>query len=77
MSQSSIIDRFRTLNTWRRDAEEAPHKPMLVLYALGRWHTSRIAQIPFAEVDRDLTQLLRDFGPERASYHPEYPFWRL
>src|SRR5215469_13726089 len=33
--------------------------------------------MPFAEVDRDLTELLKEFGPSRQSYHPEYPFWRL
>src|SRR5262249_2274645 len=25
----------------------------------------------------DLTALLKEFGPPRQSYHPEYPFWRL
>jgi putative restriction endonuclease len=28
-------------------------------------------------VGRDLTGLLKEFGPPRQSYHPEYPFWRL
>jgi putative restriction endonuclease len=28
-------------------------------------------------VDRDLTPLLKEFGPPRRSMHPEYPFWRL
>jgi putative restriction endonuclease len=28
-------------------------------------------------VDGDLTPLLKQFGPPRQSYHPEYPFWRL
>jgi putative restriction endonuclease len=30
-----------------------------------------------ADVDRDLRKLLIEFGPQRRSYHPEYPFWRL
>ena len=34
-------------------------------------------EIPFAEVSRDLTELLKEFGPSRKSHHPEYPFWRL
>lgn len=77
MSQLSIFRRFGGLNTWRRDTEEAPHKPLLLLYALGQWHNCRVIRIPFAEVDRELTALLQEFGPERVSYHPEYPFWRL
>ncbi len=28
-------------------------------------------------MDADLTDLLKEFGPPRQSYHPEYPFWRL
>jgi putative restriction endonuclease len=76
-SGPSIFERFQCLKTWRRGAEEAPHKPLLILYALGRWHTSRLTRIPFADVDRDLTPLLKEFGPQRGSYHPEYPFWRL
>jgi putative restriction endonuclease len=76
-SQPSIFERFQCLKTWRRGAEEAPHKPLLLLYALGRWHTSRLTRIPFSEVDRDLTALLQEFGPGRASHRPQYPFWRL
>jgi putative restriction endonuclease len=52
-------------------------KPLLVLYALGRWIRGDQGGIPFGEVDRDLTELLKEFGPPRRSYHPEYPFWRL
>lgn len=33
--------------------------------------------IPYVEVDRVLHDLLLEYGPERKSYHPEYPFWRL
>ena len=31
----------------------------------------------FNEIETPLRQLLIDFGPQRSSYHPEYPFWRL
>jgi hypothetical protein len=53
-----------------------PHKPLLVLYALGRWGRGDPGAIPFRNVDRDLTPMLKEFGPRRQSYHPEYPFWR-
>lgn len=33
--------------------------------------------MPYADVDKDLRELLREFGPPRQSLHPEYPFWRL
>jgi putative restriction endonuclease len=77
MTSESVLDRFDKLNVWSRADQRAPHKPLLVLYALGRWSRGEKGDIPFLEVDADLTKLLQEFGPPRQSYHPEYPFWRL
>src|SRR5262249_37279885 len=65
------------LNVWSRGGQRAPHKPLLALYALGRWSRGDRGEIPFHEAERDLEGLLQEFGPERRSYHPEYPFWHL
>ena len=72
-----IRRRFQRLNIWRRGGERAPHKPLLVLYALGRLSQGKYGGIPFSEVDPALRELLAEFGPPRKSQHPEYPFWRL
>jgi putative restriction endonuclease len=77
MSRESALVLFDRLNVWSRGGQRAPHKPLLVLYALGRWARGERGDIPFREVDRDLTALLKEFGPTRQSYDPEYPFWRL
>ncbi len=77
MTRDSILALFDKLNVWSRNGERAPHKPLLVLYALGRWSRGETAAIPFREVDADLSLLLKEFGPSRQSYHPEYPFWHL
>ena len=53
------------------------HNPLLLLYALGRLSRGVGKSMPFREVAPELTELLREFGPSRKSYHPEYPFWRL
>lgn len=76
MTHETILQSFDQLNLWRRGDERAPHKPLLVLYALGRWSRGE-AEVSFKAVDPDLTALLKEFGPPRQSYHPEYPFWRL
>ena len=68
---------FRHITMWRRGAERAPHKPLLLLYALGKCQRGEPRAIPYTEVDPALQQLLRAFGPPRRSYHSEYPFWRL
>ena len=73
---SEILTRFDDLNTWRQGDQRAPHKPLLVLYALGRWQQSK-AEVTFKEAEPELTALLREFGPPRKSDHPEQPFWRL
>lgn len=76
METSECLERFDNLNVWKRGSERAPHKPLLVLYALGRWQNGE-TQIAFSDASPILTELLRDFGPQRKSYHPEFPFWHL
>lgn len=77
MTPEQLKQRIRQIVVWKRGEERAPHKPLLLLYALGRFVTTGQRLIPFVEVDRDLRVLLVEFGPERKSYHPEYPFWWL
>jgi putative restriction endonuclease len=77
MADDPILQRFDRLNVWSRGDQRAPHKPLLVLYALARWSRGERGDLPFREVEKPLTELLREFGPSRKSDHPEYPFWRL
>jgi putative restriction endonuclease len=72
----SVIDAFRKLSVWKRGGVRAPHKPLLVLWALGRLREGA-RLIPFEEVDSKLARLLEEFGPPRKRLHPEYPFFRL
>src|SRR3954465_12277781 len=76
MTIDAILTRSDELNTWRQGDQRAPHKPLLVLYALGRWQQGK-DEVTFAEAEPDLTALLREFGLPRKSDHPEQPFWRL
>src|SRR5436305_5001567 len=71
-----VLARFDALTTWRQGGRRAPHKPLLVLYALGRWQQGK-AEVTYREAEPELTALLREFGPSRKSDHPEQPFWRL
>ncbi len=65
------------ITVWQRDEQQAPHKPFLLLYALGRCLNDGERLLPYAEVDRELRPLLIEYGPERKSCHTEYPFQRL
>lgn len=62
---------------WRRGDERAPHKPLLVLYALGQLQSGAGRLIPFDQLERPLERLLKEFGPPRKSPHPELPFFHL
>jgi putative restriction endonuclease len=76
MTRDDLFSRFESLTTWSSGGQRAPHKPLLILYALGEWARGQ-QSVRFADARQPLTDLLRDFGPPRQSYHPEYPFWRL
>lgn len=77
MDKDLLKSLFDRITVWKRGGQRAPHKPLLVLYALGRCYRNERRLIPYSEVHRELTKLLIEFGPTRKSYHPEYPFWRL
>src|SRR3954464_13679087 len=76
MDSKAVLKRFDALNVWKQGDQRAPHKPLLILYALGRWQQG-ITEVTFLEAEPALTELLRRFGPQRKSNPPEQPFWRL
>ena len=77
MDREAIIQKFEQLKVWRNAAERAPHKPLLILYAIGRLQRDRVRFLPYTEIDKNLGNLLREFGPRRVNYGTQYPFWRL
>ncbi len=76
LSKQELLDRFRHVNVWQRGDRRAPHKPLLLLYALGRCSRNAGHEIPYLDVERDLRRLLVDFGPP-STPRPEMPFWYL
>ncbi|GAU78659.1 phosphorothioated DNA-binding restriction endonuclease [Fusibacter sp. 3D3] len=70
----TIIDH---LKVWKKNGQRAPHKPLLILLALARIKNGQTELVLFSEIRDPLEQLLKDFGPNRQSYHPEQPFVRL
>jgi putative restriction endonuclease len=72
-----LLRQFADLNVWRRGDERAPHKPLLVLYALGQMQAEAERLIPFDRIEAPLVRLLEEFGPPRRSIHPELPFYHL
>ena len=75
---ADIRERFLSLRRWRKGGRRAPHKPLLVLLAIGRCLRGEERLAPFATVDKKLAELLCAFGlPNPTTPRPDYPFWRL
>jgi len=76
-TQKIVTESVQNLNVWQRGDQRAPHKPLLILLALGRIVRGQERLAAFTEIDEPLRRLLVQFGPPRKSVHSEYPFWRL
>lgn len=74
MLQQAIAD----MTIWRKGEQRAPHKPLLLLYVLAGYQQGHGRLFDYASEVRDnLRSLLERFGPQRAQYRPDMPFWRL
>lgn len=69
-------ERVTKLRRWTRRGERAPHKPLLLLYALGHFQRHGNTPIPFSDAEEPLGRLLKEFGPPRPT-SPAYPFHHL
>jgi putative restriction endonuclease len=65
------------LNTWKRGNQRAVHKPLLTLMLIAKAASNDSRRIHFVTIAEELTKLLKEFGPRRLIYHPEFPFWYL
>lgn len=77
MNREQVADLIQDITVWKRSDKRAPHKPLLLLLALGRVRRGEPRLVAFEEIEDGFGQLLEDFGPPRRVHHPEYPFWRL
>lgn len=77
MNSFELKERINNLSIWKKGDQRAPHKPLLILFALGQLQADKPRFISYEITREKLTELLREFGPLRKSYHPEEPFVRL
>ena len=71
------IEKFRAIRVHSRDDRRSPHKPLLILLAIGRCMRGDERLVEFKEIEHELKCLLQRFGHPRKSNKPQYPFWRL
>lgn len=78
MKRHEFLDRLDHLNVWKRVGQRAPHKPLLLLLALGRVLAGEPRLGGYRDdIDGPLGDLLDRFGPPRRAHHPELPFVHL
>jgi len=77
MDDQSIFEQFKSIKTWQNKGTRAPHKPLLMLLALGEIQRGNIGFIPYATIEPKLNNLLADFGPPRKQIYTTFPFVRL
>lgn len=75
---AELAERLLHLRQHQQDGRRSPHKPLLVLLALGTFAETGSSRLEWSEVEHRLADLLQEFGPPRkGGPKPEYPFTRL
>ncbi|MBB1255174.1 phosphorothioated DNA-binding restriction endonuclease [Streptomyces alkaliterrae] len=70
------LERAATLRQWTKGGTRAPHKPLLLLYALSRFQEDADGELFYSAVEEDLKRLLAEYGPPNRTT-PAYPFHHL
>lgn len=77
MTNSDLLSYFQNINTWKSKGIRAPHKPLLLLLALGEIQRGNAGFIHYTSIEPKLKELLHDFGPQRKTLYPNFPFTKL
>ena len=80
LTDDDVLARFSALRQHQQDGKRSPHKPLLVLAALGRLVANGSSATPFSEMESQLASLISTFGPPSRtapSTSAAYPFTRL
>lgn len=77
MTDTDWFDRVAAIRQWSRHGVRAPHKPLLLLYAIGQLVRLGTSRVSFAAAEGPLRDLLLEFGPPGTGGTPNYPFYHL
>jgi putative restriction endonuclease len=75
-----VLGRFASLRQHQRGGQRSPHKPLLVLLALGRLVATGSSELPWSVAESQLADLIAEFGPPSRTGRGQaaaYPFTRL
>ena len=75
--RDELLNRIERINVLQTKEYRAPHKPLLLLLALGRVLAGERRLVLYETLEAPLKKLLIDFGRPRKILHPESPFTYL
>jgi putative restriction endonuclease len=79
-ARNDVLERLASLRQHRRGGQRSPHKPLLVLLALGRLQATGSSELPWSAAEPALAGLISEFGPVSRTGPAQsaaYPFTRL
>ncbi len=78
-AEDDVIRRLTSLKQYNQQGNRAPHKPLLLLLALGELVGTGSSALAFSEVENRLGRLIKEYVPTATSVRQTaaYPFWRL
>ena len=77
MDRETVIRRFENLRVWKKGDKTAPHKPLLVLYAIGSLLKGKSRLHKYSDIDKILENLLSEFSSTGPPQGTDHPFCRL
>ena len=77
MTQTEVLQTFANIRMAPAGGGRAVHKPLLVLFWLGRLERGEPRLALFADVEGAFKQLLAEFGSANAPSTRQLPFWHL
>jgi putative restriction endonuclease len=78
--RETVLSRLTSFRQYLHDGERVPHKPLLVLLALGRLDAEGSSAVPWTIAETKLAELISEFGPPTSTPRAQgaaYPFTRL
>ena len=72
-----LVQRFEAIRIFGQNGKLAPHKPLLLLFALAKLKSGGEEYVTFPEAEEVVGPLIQTYGPFNAKTTVAYPFARL
>lgn len=76
MTQEELINILEGLVTWRKGDQIAPHKPLLILFALSKYINEGQSELHYSNIHESFGDLLEQYTNSKKQT-PFNPFYRL